>query len=184
MVLTGTDLYRDLANDASAQTSVRLADRLVVLQENAVLDLPHEVRAKAVVCFQSCTARKRLVKTSKHLRALMVGHLREEKSPCTFFDAARRLAGRQDILLDHIGEPLEDILGQEALALAGGVPNYRWLGGLSHEATRRRIQRAHVLVHPSRMEGGAHVVMEAVRSGTPVLASRISGNVGMLLIRP
>jgi glycosyltransferase involved in cell wall biosynthesis len=30
------------------------------------------------------------------------------------------------------------------------------------------------------MEGGAHVVMEAVRSGTPVLASRISGNVGML----
>jgi glycosyltransferase involved in cell wall biosynthesis len=37
-----------------------------------------------------------------------------------------------------------------------------------------------VLVHPSVMEGGAHVVMEAVRSGTPVLASRISGNVGML----
>jgi glycosyltransferase involved in cell wall biosynthesis len=30
------------------------------------------------------------------------------------------------------------------------------------------------------MEGGAHVVMEAVRSGTPVLASRIAGNVGML----
>ena len=30
------------------------------------------------------------------------------------------------------------------------------------------------------MEGGAHVVMEAVRSGTPVLASRVAGNVGML----
>jgi glycosyltransferase involved in cell wall biosynthesis len=30
------------------------------------------------------------------------------------------------------------------------------------------------------MEGGAHVVMEAVRSGTPVLASHIDGNVGML----
>jgi glycosyltransferase involved in cell wall biosynthesis len=30
------------------------------------------------------------------------------------------------------------------------------------------------------MEGGAHVVMEAVMSGTPVLASRIDGNVGML----
>jgi glycosyltransferase involved in cell wall biosynthesis len=37
-----------------------------------------------------------------------------------------------------------------------------------------------VLVHPSRIEGGAHVVMEAVMSGTPVLASRIDGNVGML----
>jgi glycosyltransferase involved in cell wall biosynthesis len=60
------------------------------------------------------------------------------------------------------------------------APNYRWLGGLPHEAVRRRIQRAHLLVHASRMEGGAHVVMEAVASGTPVLASRIDGNVGML----
>ena len=48
------------------------------------------------------------------------------------------------------------------------------------EAARRRIQRAHLLVHPSRMEGGAHVIIEAVVSGTPVLASRIDGNVGML----
>jgi glycosyltransferase involved in cell wall biosynthesis len=30
------------------------------------------------------------------------------------------------------------------------------------------------------MEGGAHVLMEAVCSGTPVLASRVDGNVGML----
>ena len=60
------------------------------------------------------------------------------------------------------------------------APNYRWLGGLPHEAVRRRIQRAHLLIHASRLEGGAHVVMEAVASGTPVLASRIAGNVGML----
>ncbi|MDP4969445.1 MAG: glycosyltransferase, partial [Burkholderiaceae bacterium] len=39
---------------------------------------------------------------------------------------------------------------------------------------------AHVLVHPSVMEGGAHVVMEAICSGVPVIASRISGNEGML----
>ncbi len=30
------------------------------------------------------------------------------------------------------------------------------------------------------MEGGAHVVIEAVTSGTPALASRIDGNVGLL----
>ena len=30
------------------------------------------------------------------------------------------------------------------------------------------------------MEGGAHVVIEAVTSGTPVLASRIDGNLGLL----
>jgi hypothetical protein len=30
------------------------------------------------------------------------------------------------------------------------------------------------------MEGGAHVLLEAVVSGTPVLASAIDGNIGML----
>ena len=37
-----------------------------------------------------------------------------------------------------------------------------------------------MLVHTSAMEGGAHVILEAVRCGTPVLASRVPGNVGML----
>jgi glycosyltransferase involved in cell wall biosynthesis len=71
-------------------------------------------------------------------------------------------------------------LGADAQATAAACPHYRWLGGLPYAATRQRMQRAHLLVHPSRMEGGAHVVMEAVCSGTPVLASRIAGNVGML----
>ena len=52
---------------------------------------------------------------------------------------------------------------------------YRWLGAQSHDRTLKRIQRAHVLVHASRMEGGAHVVIEALRSGTPVIASQIDG---------
>ncbi len=30
------------------------------------------------------------------------------------------------------------------------------------------------------MEGGAHVIMEAICSGVPVIASRIAGNMGML----
>ena len=30
------------------------------------------------------------------------------------------------------------------------------------------------------MEGGAHVIMEAICSGVPVIASRIAGNIGML----
>ena len=110
----------------------------------------------------------------------MVGHLREEKSPRTFFEAARRLATRADIVLDHIGAALDAELGAEAEALQHALPNYCWLGERPHAATRMHIQRAHVLVHASRIEGGAHVVMEAVRSGTPVLASRIAGNVGML----
>jgi putative glycosyltransferase (TIGR04348 family) len=181
VALTGTDLYRDILHDASAQRSLARAHRLIVLHELAPQDVPTEHRHKCVVCFQSTGARRALPKTDRHLRALMVGHLREEKSPRTYFDAARSLAERQDIWLDHIGAPLDEALGQEAQALneQAGL-RYRWLGALPHLQTLARIQRAHVLVHASAMEGGAHVVMEAIRSGTPVIASRIPGNLGML----
>lgn len=180
LALTGTDLYRDIDTDAGAQRSLALADALVVLNTLGAQRLPVSLRAKAHVLLQSCTARQALPKTPRHLRALMVGHLRDEKDPQTYWRAARRLAARADIRLDHIGNALDAALGAEAAALAASQPSYRWLGGLPHATVRRRIQAAHVLVHPSRMEGGAHVVIEAMRSGTPVLASRIDGNLGLL----
>lgn len=180
VVLTGTDLYRDIQDQPAAQRSLALAQRLVVLQALGPQALPAACRAKTRVIFQSTTSRLALEKSSRHLRAVMVGHLREEKSPQTLWEAARRLTARPDIQIDHIGDALEPALAAQAQQTAAQCPNYRWLGGLSHEATRRRIQRAHLLVHASRMEGGAHVLMEAVCSGTPVLASRVDGNVGML----
>jgi len=180
LVMTGTDLYRDIDDDASAQASLQHADRIVVLNQLGIGRLPPPVQAKACVLLQSCPARQALPKTHRHLRALMVGHLREEKSPRTYFEAALQLAGQDDILMDHVGVALNPLLGDEARAIAARCPHYRWLGALPHAATRRRIQAAHVLVHASRIEGGAHVVIEAMRSGTAVLASRIDGNVGLL----
>ena len=180
VVLTGTDLYRDIAVDVQAQQSLELAQRLVVLQEQGPLAVPSQWRKKTEVIVQSVPARRTHRKTTRHLRALMVGHLRPEKDPLTLFAAAQLLDADPTILIDHIGAPLDEALGQAALDASRHHRHYRWLGAQAHEATLRRIQGAHVLVHASRMEGGAHVVMEAVRSGTPVLASRIPGNVGML----
>jgi putative glycosyltransferase (TIGR04348 family) len=180
VVLTGTDLYRDIQTDPSAIQSLDLAQKLLVLQEIGPQALSADHRAKTRVVFQSTSTRKVLAKSHNLLRAVMVGHLREEKSPQTLFETARLLRTRSDIHIDHIGAALDPALGELARQTAAVCPNYRWLGGLDHEATRRHIQRAHLLIHCSRIEGGAHVVMEAVCSGTPVLASRIDGNVGML----
>lgn len=180
VTLTGTDLYRDIEIDAGAQRSLATADILVVLNEHGANRLPPAYRGKCRVVLQSSQSRLMPQKTSRHLRALMVGHLRDEKDPRTYFRAAQRLAERHDIRLDHVGAALDAVLGEEAAQLAAAQPNYRWLGGISHRSVLRRIQSAHVLVHPSRMEGGAHVVIEAIRSGTPVLASRIDGNLGLL----
>lgn len=180
VVLTGTDLYRDIQSDASAQRSLQLAGRLVVLQELGPMALPAALSDKTNVVFQSAPRRLALARTTRHLRALMVGHLRDEKDPLTYVRAARRLAAAPDLYLDHVGGALNDELGQACAVASLELPHYRWLGALAHAVTRARIQRAHVLVHASRIEGGAHVILEAVQSGTPVLASRIDGNVGML----
>ena len=47
VVLTGTDLYRDIRLDTDASRSLELADRLVVLQEQGIEELPAALRAKA-----------------------------------------------------------------------------------------------------------------------------------------
>jgi len=180
VVLTGTDLYRDIERQPKAQASLEQADYLVVLQEQGLKALPRTLQSKARVVFQSCSQYKTLVKSTTFLKAVMVGHLRDEKWPQTLFEAAHLLSSKDHIYIDHIGQALDSTLEQQALSTALSCPHYRWLGGLSHKTTRQRIQHGHLLIHTSRMEGGAHAVMEAVRSGTPVLASRIDGNLGML----
>ncbi len=180
VVMSGTDLYRDIALDATARQSLVLAQQLVVLQECGIEALPDQVQAKARVIYQSTSQRRSLPKSGRQLRVVMVGHLREVKSPQTLFEAARLLRNRADIRISHIGRAEEPGWAEQAMATQTDCPGYRWLGPLPHAQTRSAIQRAHVLVHTSAMEGGAHVIMEAARSGTPVLASRVSGNVGML----
>ena len=69
VVLTGTDLYRDIAFDPAARRSLELAGRLVVLQELGVLALPEALRAKARVIYQSVSARSLLCALGKGLRA-------------------------------------------------------------------------------------------------------------------
>ena len=180
VVLTGTDLYRDLPESREAHRSIELADRLVVLQDDALRFVPAQARAKAMVIFQSATAIARRAKPRGRLDCVAVGHLRAEKDPRTLFQAWSQLDRAKPIFMRHIGAPLDEALGREARELARVDKRYRFAGALPHGLARAAIARAHLLIHPSVAEGGANVIVEAVTAGTPVIASRISGNVGML----
>jgi putative glycosyltransferase (TIGR04348 family) len=180
VVLTGTDLYKDLPDSREAAASLDGADRIVVLQDDALRLLPAQWRRKAQVIFQSAPLLATRPKARGRLDCVMVGHLRDEKDPRTLFEAVRRIPRELAIRVRHIGAPLDPALGDAARALAQEDPRYRYVGALPHGLARVAIQRAHVLVHPSVVEGGANVIVEAVTAGTPVIASRISGNVGML----
>ncbi|MYN02183.1 TIGR04348 family glycosyltransferase [Pseudoduganella sp. DS3] len=182
LVLTGTDLYRDIHIAPDAQASLERATALVLLQPAGMAELPPHLRTKAHVIYQSAPALQpaaRSVAPHRH-EILMIGHLREEKDPRTFMAAASRVAAPGARLL-HIGGVLDPALGEAAEAAAAACPaRYQWLGALPHAATRQRLKHAHAMAICSRMEGGANVIIEAVTSGVPVLASDISGNRGML----
>jgi putative glycosyltransferase (TIGR04348 family) len=180
VVLTGTDLYRDIRIDADAQLSLKLAHALVVLQEEGVLEIPEAFRAKTVVIHQSAPTLLPQPRPARLFSVGVVAHLREEKDPFRAALALRHLPQDSRIRLWHIGGELQTGMAAQAEALASSEPRWRRLGSRSHGQTRRRIARSHLLVVPSRMEGGANVICEAVTAATPVLASHIPGNVGML----
>ena len=180
VVLTGTDLYRDLPESEEARASLDRADRLVVLQDDALRKLAPSWRRKAQVIFQSAPALEPRAKPAQPLQCVVVGHLRGEKSPQTIWDAVSLLPTQLPVEITHIGEALDAELGEKARQCAASDTRYRWLGGLSHARTRSAMRAAHLLIHPSIMEGGANVIVEAITAGTAVLASRMSGNVGML----
>lgn len=180
VVLTGTDLYRDLPGDADARDSLQLADRLVALQEDAINFLPRTSRAKARVVHQSARPLKPAAKAHARLRCILVGHLRWEKDPLTALRAWEHLPADEPISLLHAGSALEQGFADAAAAYMRREPRYRWVGEKPHAWVRQAIKRAHLLLLPSKMEGGANVIVEALTAGTPVLGSRMSGNLGML----
>ncbi|WP_313032054.1 selenoneine biosynthesis selenosugar synthase SenB [Massilia alkalitolerans] len=181
LVLTGTDLYRDIATDAAARASLERASALVLLQPAGLALLPEALRAKARVIYQSAPSLRPYPRRrqARFADICMVGHLREEKDPLTFIRAAGMVTHPAARLL-HIGGALDPMLGQATLEAQAANPRYRWLGALPHGSARQRLKRCQAMAITSRMEGGANVIIEAVTSGVPVLASDISGNRGML----
>jgi putative glycosyltransferase (TIGR04348 family) len=180
VVLTGTDLYRDLPASAAARRSLQLASRLVVLNDRGTRSLPPPARRKATVVLQSARPLSPSRKSRQRLTIAVVGHLRAEKNPQFVWTLLQRLPADLPLLIRHVGDALDPALGRRAAQVARGDPRYRWLGGLPRGRARQVIRSSHLLLHPSIVEGGAQVVIEALTSHTAVLASRIDGNTGLL----
>ena len=178
VVLTGTDLYRDLPDSVEARRSLELADRVIVLQEAALDEIP-AFRNKARVVYQSADPRLSHRPPKAPFRIAVIAHLRSEKDPLRAAAALEHLPDG-DLQVVQVGEALDARMGAQAEQLMKREPRYRWLGSLPHRRALDWMARSHVLVVSSVMEGGANVICEAARIGTPVLASRISGNLGML----
>ena len=179
VVLTGTDLYRDIRTDHSAQHALQLATRLVVLQTRGLDELTAPLQTKTSVIFQSAPTLATRPKRTRTFDICVVAHLRDEKDPLRAAYAAALLPAQSRIRVLHVGAALTPEMALAAEHCRAN-PRWHWLDARPHADTRRLIAGCRLLVQSSRMEGGANTIAEAVSAGVPVLASGISGNIGML----
>ena len=183
LALTGTDLYRDIRINLDARQSLKMADRIVVLQPLALRELARSERKKTRVIYQSVEISKRELKPGSSRGSFdvcLVGHLRAVKDPFRAALAARLLPNESRIRILQIGSALTKQMERRAKREAKINPRFEWLGEVSRARTFRELARSQVCVISSRMEGGANVLSEAIVASLPVLASRIAGNIAIL----
>ena len=180
VALTGTDLYRDLRTSAAARQSLELATRIIVLQSQALTELPRRLCRKTRVIYQSASQVKGAPRRSDAFKVCVIGHLRAEKDPMRTAMAARFLPASSVLRVVHVGRAMNEQYERQARAEMRRNPRYRWLGEFPHWKTRRLLASSDLLSLTSRMEGSANVLSEAIASSVPVAASKIPGLVGTL----
>jgi len=180
LALTGTDLYRDIHEDAQAQQALELAHRLIVLQERGTDELPAHLVARTRVIYQSAPDIARQPAPPNTFEVLVIGHLRAEKDPFRPALATAYMPAHSQIRVTHLGGALSDDMAETAELAQAKLSRWTWAGGVPHSTALKRLARAHLMIISSVMEGGANVICEALAADVPVLASDIPGNVGML----
>src|SRR5205814_9942561 len=66
--------------------------------------------------------------------------------------------------------------GAQLETLAAGSQRIQIVKAVPHTETLRRISQALIVAHPSRCDGLARVLIEALASGVPAIASDAGGN--------
>ncbi|HEX2577158.1 MAG TPA: glycosyltransferase [Aquihabitans sp.] len=185
----GSDLHRDRHMLAE---KVRHAAFVVAISEHnrqVVLDECGTEVADRVLVVRCGVDRSRFARRAARsrrpgdpLRVCCVGTLHEVKGQTHLVEAARRLtAAGVDVELTFVGDgPDREALGDQAAA-AGLADRVRFTGPLVQPEVREVLEGADVLVAPSvptadgRREGLPVVILEAMATGVPVVASRLSG---------
>jgi len=109
-------------------------------------------------------------------RCLFVGRLAEEKGVLTLIAAMGHLhRKRQDVRLYVIGDGPEAAAARELVASLGLREDVVFLGARQHDEIASWIGACELLALPSLREGCPNVVLEALASGRPVVASAVGG---------
>lgn len=186
-VLTGTDIFPQFPSHPEVIATLNAADAIVAWHDESRAQLPAEFQTKAFTIYKSApdlpdvpAGPRRLPEPALPVEVLVIGHLREVKDPFLAAAAVRLLPEGSRVRIIHAGEALSDDMAGRAAREMRENPRYSWIGGIPREELFDRLRRACLTVNSSLAEGGANAVIESMRCGVPVLASRIPGNTGLL----
>ena len=181
VVLSGTDIYQYIhSHQETTLAAMQQADILLGLNHKVALAVPDELQHLLQVIPQSASKQVKRGNSEKHFLALVVGHLRDVKNPFQAAKAAQSLAATSRIQIHHYGRAHNASWALQARRETATNQRYRWCGEVNQSRLGEIYQQAKVLIVSSKMEGGANVICEAITAGTPVLASNIDGNIGLL----
>ena len=182
VALAGTDIYSGFDEHSEVMLrSLDCATALIGLHDLVASALPAPHRDKVTVIYQSAQAPEAPApRSADRFEVLVVGYLRDVKDPLRTARAARLLPATSRIDVVHLGGAHTLDWARRAEIESVENPRYNWRGEVSGVAVRTWLSRARLMVLSSVSEGGANVISEAVAAGTPVLASRIDGSVGLL----
>ncbi len=184
--LTGTDIYGlgsmfDEAGRDEAHQTMELATKLVAFHPLAVDEVPEAMGDKVTVIYQSLHVPEELPRRRQNrFGVCVVGELRDVKDPFRTGLAARQLPPDSNVQVLHAGAASSEQMAERAAKEEQTNVRYNWLGEVSYAETLALIARSRLLSITSRHEGGPNVLTEALALGTPIVASRIAGNVGIL----
>ncbi len=181
VVLTGTDIYDHQHRFPEAtHESMEQADCLIALHHRVIRDIPGCFTDKLTTVLQSADEPASQAGPKQGFDICVIGHLRHEKDPLRAALAARQLPETSAISIINAGKAHTPEWEQKALTEQASNPRFQWLGEVDKPAIHQLMNRCRAMVISSVMEGGANVVSEACRAGLPVIASDISGNIGLL----
>jgi glycosyltransferase involved in cell wall biosynthesis len=108
-------------------------------------------------------------------RFIFVGRLVDWKALDIVLEAVRRVHSRLPISLEIVGDGPMRKSWQASADKMGLSSVVEFSGWLSQQACAERMQQADVFVLPSLFECGGSVVLEAMATGLPVIATRWGG---------
>ena len=179
VLCAGTDVYPVFRPDAKTGAALERADALITLQPEALEVLPADLRQKARCILQSATAQQGLARFAT-FTACVLAHLRPVKDPLLPFAALAHIPTDCELRIRVAGRALLPELADAARAAGERDPRAQWLGELSRQQAARLLAQSQLCIVPSAAEGGANVVSEAIAAKTPILATAVPGNTGLL----